>query len=178
MTKVKIVTLSCLSALLLTIVILFSFVFCLYGEEVSFSEDLDLNAQEIIDAGGLKHGTPIFAINKDSAKANIEKAYPNVEVVSINTTSLRSIKYTIKKRVPIYYIETNEMSFILDKDLKILSLDETEPTNLIKLELEMPNNAKAGEFVLKQYMIFLIIARFIHPETMVIVLLLILPCKL
>lgn len=145
MTKGKIIALSVISGVLIAIVILFSFVFCLYHEEVYYLEDVEIASVDIIESSGLKHGTPIFAINKDKAIASIEKAYPHIRVEGIRTTSVRAVEIVVSKRQPVYQNQKGEQYYIFDEDLKLLDIADSKQVGLIEINLELLD-MQLGEF--------------------------------
>ena len=152
MSKGKIITISIISSLAIILVILFSFVFCLYGEKVSFLNEVEVESEDIIQAGELKHGTPIFRIDKQSAIDRIEKKYPSIRVDAIRTISVRSVEYVISKREPVYSIQIADKYLALDEDLKVLSTNADEVGDLIELNLDIEQlECEAGDFVLPGY---------------------------
>ena len=107
MSKKRIIILSVLLGIVTLLIILFGVVFCLRKIEISplsaeeyplymyqinekGNVDTDDNGKKIqinltndmiLKAAGLKKGTPIFSVNKEKAKNNIEKTYPSLKVV-------------------------------------------------------------------------------------------------
>lgn len=140
------------STLLITfitlIAILFSVVFCLRQQSVTFlDENIAYSEVEILSSAGLKNGESIFMIDKDKAIANIESIYPDLKVVQISTTSLTKIDIRVKKRHELFYIQSENKYYTLDQDLKVLDILSNEPS-LIKIDLEYSKVQKKGDFIL------------------------------
>ncbi|MBR2970075.1 MAG: FtsQ-type POTRA domain-containing protein [Clostridia bacterium] len=140
------------STLLITfialITVLFSVVFCLRQQSVTFlDQNITYSKDEILSTAGLKNGESIFMIDKDKAIENIESTYPDLKVVHISTTSLTKIDIRVKKRHELFYIQSENKYYILDQDLKVLDILSSEPS-LIKIDLEYSKAHKKGDFIL------------------------------
>ncbi|MFQ6752190.1 MAG: cell division protein FtsQ/DivIB [Clostridia bacterium] len=129
------------------IAILFSVVFCLRSQHVTFlNEDISYSAEEIVSTAGLKNGKSIFMLDKDRAIDNIESKFPDLKVVQISTNSLTKIDIRVKKRHELFYIQSGEQYYILDEDLKVMDISSDLPA-LIKLDIEISEQVKKGEFI-------------------------------
>lgn len=145
--KKRIIIFSILGATLILIGVLFGVVFALRNQNVTFvNENIKITKEEIVSTANLKHGTPIFAINKDEAIKNIEDKYPNLKVVHVKTNSVTEIEFIIDLRQETFYTIIDDSAFILDKDLKVLakeSKDETEKyQHLISLSNKIASVSK------------------------------------
>lgn len=166
MTKKSLISLSIFVVLIVLIGVLFGTVFCLRTQNVTFLGEtpVEISREEIITTANLKNGQSIFMLDKDSAIHNIESTYPKVKVVQIQTVGLTEINIKVRARHEMYYTEFASNYYILDEDLKILSivekvLDEdeqptNEPTSLIHIEedvLNINSSTKKCDFVGSSY---------------------------
>ena len=150
MSKGKIIGLSILIFIVTLITVLFGVVFCLRKQSVVvIGEDVGVTSEEILKTAELKEGTPIFMLNKEEAINKIEKTHPYIKVIQIKTTNVMEVEIVVRKRIKMYSAHVNNKYYVLDEDLKVLNIFETEQTNLIKIEdsLQINNNIKEGDFV-------------------------------
>lgn len=148
--KKTIIVTSIIGLLIASIAVLFGAVFCLRNQNVTFLDaDIVYEKQDIISAGGLKSGEPIFMIDKDNAISKIESAFPDIKVLQIITTDVTSIDIRICSRYATYYVENNDnIYYILDEELKVLEIVGEEPINLIKINKSIDGDYIAGDFVM------------------------------
>lgn len=163
MTKKSIIWLSIIIFVLVLTGVLFGFVFCLRNQTVKILGDSPIlpTKEKILETASLKNGSSIFMLDKEKATNNIETTYPYVKVVQIKTTNLTSVEIVVRARHQMYYAEFNDNFYILDEELKVLtinlpeeSIPAVEPINLIKIEKDVLNitiNTKAGDFVGSAY---------------------------
>ncbi len=140
------------STLMVTLIalisVLFSVVFCLRQQSVTFlDEDITYSPEEIVAMAGFKNGESIFMLDKDRAIDNIESKFPNLKVVQISTNSLTKIDIRVKKRHKLFYIQSQDQYYILDEDLKVLDIYTNQP-NLIKVNDEITADHNKGDFIL------------------------------
>ena len=152
MTKKKLIGFLITLFLITSVIILFSFVFCVREQEVSVvnSNPITVGKSEILTAANIKDGSPIFMINKEKATENIENKFPYVKVVQIQTTGLRKINIIVRARVKMYYTEYENDYYIFDEDLKLLEISHDRPINLIQIEegvLEITDKTTVCDFV-------------------------------
>ncbi len=139
------------------IILLFGCVFCLRKQYVTIVDglNLDYSNEEIISTASLENGKSIFALDKQKAIDNIEKTYPDLKVVQIKTVSVISVEIRIRTRVKMYYATSEGNYYILDEELKILSIttDESDINGLIYIDedLGLNSNLVAGDFVGQAY---------------------------
>lgn len=138
--KAKIITISIVLSILALILILFGAVFCLYKQDVVFigdrSSTIDITNEEIIESAGLKKGRPIFSLDKETAINNIERTYPYLKVIQINTVSAIRIEISVRERYEMYYTysDSTKKYYVLDEELKVLRISNIEPIGITKLE--------------------------------------------
>lgn len=138
--KAKIITISIVLSILALILILFGAVFCLYKQDVVFIGDrtstIDITNEEIIESAGLKKGRPIFSLDKETAMNNIERTYPYLKVIQINTVSAIRIEISVRERYEMYYTysDSTKKYYVLDEELKVLRISNIEPIGITKLE--------------------------------------------
>ncbi len=138
--KAKIITISIVLSILALILILFGAVFCLYKQDVVFIGDrtstIDITNEEIIESAGLKKGRPIFSLDKETAINNIERTYPYLKVIQINTVSAIRIEISVRERYEMYYTysDSTKKYYVLDEELKVLRISNIEPIGITKLE--------------------------------------------
>lgn len=138
--KSKIITISIVLSILALILILFGAVFCLYKQDVVFigdrSSTIDITNEEIIESAGLKKGRPIFSLDKETAMNNIERTYPYLKVIQINTVSAIRIEISVRERYEMYYTysDSTKKYYVLDEELKVLRISNIEPIGITKLE--------------------------------------------
>lgn len=165
MSKAKIILISVLVGLIAVIAVLFGAVFCLRQEEVVITTNeanIEINSEQIIKTAGLKHGTSIFMLDKESAINNIEKSYPYLKVVQVKTVSVVKIQIYVRSRVEMFYANNLNKYYVLDEELKVLRVLETgfdegiedELNSLIELKLDnlgITSNTVAGDILSTDY---------------------------
>lgn len=156
MTKKSLIILVIIAFFTTLTALLFGVVFCVRNQSVNIVDKtiLLVDNNEIIKTAGIDNGASIFLINKQEAINKIEARYPHIKVVQIKTTGLTSIEFCVRTRYSMYYAEANNKYYIMDEDLKVLKILETNPEtiadNLIKIksaEIEIPSTTKVCDFV-------------------------------
>ena len=172
MSKKRIIILSVLLSIVTLLIILFGVVFCLrkvdintlsadeyplYMYQINEKGNIDtdndgkkiqinITQDMLLKAAGLRKGTPIFSVNKEKAKNNIESTYPSIKVVQIKTVSAIRVEIEVRQRVGMYYMQvdtefdSNIGFYVLDEDLVILDklgigYDEEIKANYTELAL-------------------------------------------
>lgn len=126
---------------------MFGFVFRLRKQEVLLN-DVTINSESIIKSAGIENGKSIFFVDKENAKSNIEKTYPNIKVVQIKTINFTELQFIVRARYPLYYTLEGDKFYILDDEFKVLEITTVKPNNLIKIDNEINfNNVVVGDFV-------------------------------
>ncbi len=131
--------------IVLTIVILSFTLFTVQNVEVDMrtSSSYEYNANEILNASGISKGQNIMFLNKDEISDKLEKTYPYMEVINVETKFPYTLVFHLAERVGFYAIKSGDSFLILDKDLKVLEKSESVE-GLIMLDGEL--SLQAGEF--------------------------------
>ena len=139
--KKLIIVLSVIVALLITLIVLMFTLFSLKSVEIEFETGNKIITNEMqnqiiseIDLGGT-----VFFKNKDEMASKIEKKYPYVKVINIETILPNKFIIHIAERQEIYAISSLNRTCYLDNELKVLRVEEENfisvSTNAIKLDL-------------------------------------------
>ncbi len=139
--KKLIIALSVIVALLITLIVLMFTLFSLKSVEIEFETGNKIITNEMqnqiiseIDLGGT-----VFFKNKDEMTSKIEKKYPYVKVINIETILPNKFIIHIAERQEIYAITSLNRTCYLDNELKVLRIEEesfvSTSTNAIKLDL-------------------------------------------
>lgn len=139
--KKLIIVLSVVVALLVTLIVLMFTLFSLKSVEIEFETGNKIITNEMqsqiiseIDLGGT-----VFFKNKDEMTSKIEKKYPYVKVINIETILPNKFIIHIAERQEIYAITSLNRTCYLDNELKVLRIEEesfvSTSTNAIKLDL-------------------------------------------
>lgn len=139
--KKLIIVLSVIVALLITLIVLMFTLFSLKSVEIEFETGNKIITNEMqsqiineIDLGGT-----VFFKNKDEMTSKIEKKYPYVKVINIETILPNKFIIHIAERQEIYAISSLNRTCYLDNELKVLRINEgnfiSVSTNAIKLDL-------------------------------------------
>ena len=139
--KKLIIVLSVVVALLITLIVLMFTLFSLKNVEIEFETGNKIITNEMqnqiiseIDLGGT-----VFFKNKDEMTSKIEKKYPYVKVINIETILPNKFIIHIAERQEIYAITSLNRTCYLDNELKVLRIEEesfvSTSTNAIKLDL-------------------------------------------
>ena len=156
MKKSGVISLSIIIFLIALSGVLFGVVFCLRDQKVIILDksELEISNEDIIKTAGLKKGQSIFMIDKDKAISKIEAKYPYLKVVQIKTTSVTEIEICLRARHDMFYAKHNNNFYILDEELKVLTIIENnesnEPTQLTRIEetaLNINDLTKVCDFV-------------------------------
>lgn len=139
--KKLIIAISVIVALLITLIVLMFTLFSLKSVEIEFETGNKIITNEMqsqiiseIDLGGT-----VFFKNKDEMTSKIEKKYPYVKVINIETILPNKFIIHIAERQEIYAITSLNRTCYLDNELKVLRFNEENfisvSTNAIKLDL-------------------------------------------
>ncbi len=152
MKKFKIITLSIFLLLVITIALLFGFVFRLRQIDIVGDLPDGVTAEQVKSNCRLKYGESIFMLDKDSSTNKLEKLYPYIKIEQIKTVSVLKVEIIVSTRQPLFETHYANNYLVLDKQLKVLSIAE-ESQNLINIDSKLLNisvNTVAGESVDKQ----------------------------
>ncbi len=139
--KKLIIVTSVVVALLITLIVLMFTLFSLKSVEIEFETGNKIITNEMqnqiiseIDLGGT-----VFFKNKDEMTSKIEKKYPYVKVINIETIMPNKFIIHIAERQEIYAITSLNRTCYLDCELKVLRIEEesfvSTSTNAVKLDL-------------------------------------------
>jgi len=108
--------------------------------------------KDAIKSAKINYNIPIFAVNKNKIKENIESENYYIKVINIETVFPNKLIVHCVEREELYYIKSDEMYFVCDSEFKVLSetkdvtLSQKSACELIGLDVKNPS-AKAGEYL-------------------------------
>lgn len=88
--------------------------------KTSFSVEVD--EQQLIDSGDFAYKGSVFFHGKKKYIENIEKAYPKIKVINIETVFPSTFVIHIAERQEVYALYHNENYIICDNDFKVLRI--------------------------------------------------------
>lgn len=143
-----------LLAIIVLLVVLSSTLFAVSSVKVSFESSKNVLASvdetEMASAANIKNGTNVFLLSKKKAKKTLEKAYPYLKVVNIETKFPNSVIIHVVERDEVFAFQTEDKCFITDSELKVLRIVDGEYTsdklNAIKISYD-EQGADVGEFL-------------------------------
>lgn len=139
--KKLIIALSVIVALLITLIVLMFTLFSLKSVEIEFEtgNKIIMNEKQSQIISEIDLGGTVFFKNKDEMTSKIEKKYPYVKVINIETILPNKFIIHIAERQEIYAISSLNRTCYLDNELKVLRIEEesfvSTNTNAIKLDL-------------------------------------------
>ncbi|MDE6472566.1 MAG: FtsQ-type POTRA domain-containing protein [Clostridia bacterium] len=127
-------------------------VFSIGKIDVNTTVDIAVLSQEekneIIALSGIKKGKNIFAIDEDIAIENIEKSLPTLKVISIERTFPNGVYIYVTKRTPVFYLALSGGEYaILDRELKIISIQNSYDAQLTQLVGVKAENIEVGNIL-------------------------------
>lgn len=138
--KKRLIILSAILCGVLVIILLASTLFSLKSVRIEFKNARYALDEEyytenyIVDSGKFKFGSNLLFYEVNTAKANIEKSIGYAEVIKIERIFPNSITVHIAERQPCVLIKSEDLYFVLDKNLKILHVSNQE--NLLEINNE------------------------------------------
>ena len=111
--------------------------------------------EEVIEKSGIKEGSCVFFLKKDKLEENIEKNFPYLEVINIETIIPSHIVFHLAEREEFYAVIHNGNTLICDDEFKVLRIDSGTTYNsttsnaiLIDGGLDITNEKiSTGEFL-------------------------------
>ena len=125
-------------------------VFSIGKVDVNSTVDIAVLSQEekdeIIALSGIKKGKNIFAIDEDIAIKNIELSIPTLKVISIERTFPNGVFIYVTRRTPVFYLALSGGQYaILDRELKIIAIQDDYDASLTQLVGVSVDGVKLGE---------------------------------
>lgn len=157
--KKLIILSSVIFAVLLSSIILTFTLFSLKSISLNFKTETNfLTAEiqeEIIDEINEQGISTVLFVNKKTLASKLEKDFPYLKIVNIETIYPSGFILHCVEREEFYAIESDNKSYYLDKEMKILKIEKENfiktPTNAILLNIADLNlniiNAKEGQFL-------------------------------
>lgn len=155
MKKKWIIALSTIGVVIITIVILSFTLFTVQTISIDYRTSLqhEYDDEAIIDASGLPKGKNIMFLKKQKYIDNIEKSYPYLEVINIETSFPSKLTIHLRERQPFYAVQSDGKYLLLDSSLKVLEeLEEFFSTRTNAILLPFDFGAELGEFVSLDYL--------------------------
>lgn len=113
--------------------------------------------EEIINASKIKYGGTVFFRNKNKYIQNIEKEYPYVKVINIETVFPSKMIIHISERQEVYAIENGEHFYICDEEFKVLKMTDSfssvqDNAILLKgIEIQNKNYAEGDKLIVNDF---------------------------
>lgn len=122
MKKSWIIALSVVGVVIVTIIILCFTLFTVQNVNVQFwtSTQHEYEDEKIISASNIQMGKNIFFLDKQNFADNIEREYPYLQVINIETSFPSSLTIHVRERQSFYAVKNDEGYLILDDYLKVL----------------------------------------------------------
>lgn len=93
--------------------------------DITLSEEL---SEGIVQASGIKKGGSIFSIDENAVRSNVEAAYPNVKVITVERSFPGTVSINCMLRTSFIAVPTAGGQFaLMDRELKILSVADAVP---------------------------------------------------
>ncbi len=156
--KLVIIT-SLILTVILTLIILIFTVFSLKDISLNFKTETNVLSEEvqeeIVDTLRNEGVSTVLFIYKDRIVNDLEKKFPYLKIVNIETVFPSSFIVHCLEREEFYAIESNEKVYYLDEDLKILKIEDgnflNTPSNAVLLDIADLNlnitDAEEGQFL-------------------------------
>lgn len=99
------------------------------NREVSLSQNKIFNTktkvENLLSSANFEYGKLIFLHQKEKYALNLERANPYVEVLGIEALFPNKFVLKARERTAVFYIQNGEEFFFLDKDYKILQIENS-----------------------------------------------------
>lgn len=155
MKKKWIIALSVVGVAIITIVILSFTLFTVQSISIDYRTSLEYeyDDDEIITASKLPIGKNIMFLKKQTYIDNIEKAYPYLEVINIETSFPSKLIIHVRERQPFYAVQTEGGYLLLDSSLKVLEkVEEFSSTQTNAILLPFDFGGEEGDFLSLDYL--------------------------
>lgn len=139
MKKKLIIAGSVLLGLIIVILTLCFTVFTVKTIEVDFRTSTTNNyeEQQIIEESQFKYGKCLLFLGKKKATTNIEKKYPYLEVINIETVFPSKLIIHCAERQGLYAIKNQQETLICDKDFKVLEIFQSDVVSTKENEIAL-----------------------------------------
>lgn len=136
MKKGWIIALSVVGVVIVTIITLCFTLFTVQSVKVQYwtSTQFDYNDEEIVSSSKIQTGKNIFFLDKQSFADNIEKAYPYLQVINIETSFPSSLTIHVRERQSFYAMQTDGGVMVFDDYLKVLENQAQSSSPAITVE--------------------------------------------
>lgn len=122
----------CMAIFVVTLVV-GTLVFTVEDVTILIPEDATIafDKAKILDTSGIKKGQSVFVINKEKAKASIEKQFPTLKVTDIERVPPNKVRIHLNTRVPIFKIRLGDSDdfAILDREFKVVAIDKNSDSD-------------------------------------------------
>lgn len=154
--KSLIVTLAIIIGVIITSVIFCFTLFTVKDVKIDFRTEITSGyaEQEIIEKSGIGYGQCVFFLKKSNVEQNIEKNFPYLEVINIETVIPSHIIFHLAEREEFYAIKHGGQTIFCDDELKVLRIAEgveytSTSSNAILLQnVTIENNTvSVGDFL-------------------------------
>ncbi len=146
--KVLIILGSILGALIVLGIILFFTAFSLKNADIKFETtneiyDTQTLSNDIKENCEIDFGKSVFLMDKKKTILSIEKNYPNLKVINIETKFPSSVLIHLALRQQLFAFERDGQTYICDEELKVLEIKQdylSTKSNAILVEGKTPTN--------------------------------------
>ncbi len=135
------------------ILLLFT-LFALKNAEVDFRTsrvNLSATQEEIIETADLSYKSPVLFHSKKKYVSRLEKAYPYIKVINIETVFPNKFVIHVSERQEVYAVEGEGFFYICDEDFKVLrkteKFESVESNAILLSGIEVKSEKDAGEFL-------------------------------
>ena len=149
--KKAVIISSIILAILIVIVILMFTLFSLKEVELKFkTETVNISSQQVkeIEKQTLKYGGSVLFIGKEKIISDLEKQFPYLKIVNIETIIPNKFVIHCAEREELYSIYSNEKYYVLDEEFKILKIESSPQENLVEFNFEsLEANPETGKYM-------------------------------
>lgn len=135
---------------IIALVVLFSFtLFAVRNIDVDYRSNtvnLTTTKSELIANSGIKKGGSVFFQNKSKYINNLERKYPYIKVVNIETVFPSKLVLHIVERSEVYAVKDGEQYYICDNEFKVLRITDTFESDQTNPMLLSGINLKDSEY--------------------------------
>ena len=83
----------------------------------------------VIEAAGIKSGGSIFSVDEEAVISNVESAYPQIKVITVERSFPGTVSINCTLRSPWICVPAQGGFALLDRELKVLDVVGTAPTS-------------------------------------------------